>query len=310
MKRTLSLLVLLSAAIPSFATLALYEPFDYTVGSIVGQSPAAGQAWQVGGTANPAPQVNNSGLSVPGLQASLGGALTLSGAASSARVKYLTPFAEPAVGADYPLYYSLAFKVTDISVLGTAGAYFFGFNNLTASSAGTFSTYGTKLYIVPGSDASHFKIGLAKNNKPSPLIEITDATQNYAVGDTLFVVGSYTQVNGGNNINGGGNDGPIKLWINPDSSTFGGGSEAIVGQSQTLLSLTSNAGDLSGSGNRDIESFAVRQASGSWASVVIDELRVGTTWADVTPTIPEPSTAALALLAGAVIAIRRSYSRI
>lgn len=320
MKKALSTLAILSVTIPAFATLALYEPFAGPTGTIEGQSPAMGGTWVMGGPVadrpTQAPMVVHDSLTVPGLAPSSGGALQhLNGNTMAARVGFVdgTYFSPPAtvgeVGA--PLYYSLALKVTDLTGLHSGGGALFGFGNGTAASTTVFSSYGTRFYIMPGIDADHYTIGLAKNGVGGALQapEVV-GTVNYAVGETIFVVGSYTQVGGGGNAAGTGNDSPIKLWINPDSSTFGGGFEATVPESSTFLEVIgSTQGDIGApAGGPYIISFEVRQHASiaSTPSYIVDELRVGTTWAAVTP-IPEPGTVALSIIAGLALLARRRF---
>jgi hypothetical protein len=72
------------------------------------------------------------------------------------------------------------------------------------------------------------------------------------------------------------------LWINPDSSTFGGIAPAATA---SLSGLTATAID-------DVGFKAQSTAGGPY---LVDNLLIGTTWADVTPAaVPEPSTFALA----------------
>jgi hypothetical protein len=259
-------------------------------------------------------------LTVPGLAPSSGGALQfLNGNTMAARVGFVdgTFYSPPATLGEVgdPLYYSLALKVTDLTGLYSGGGALFGFNNGTVASTTVFSSYGTRVYIMPGIDADHYTIGLAKNGVGGTLQapEVV-GTVNYPVGETIFVVGSYTQVGGGTGTAGQGNDSPIKLWINPDSSTFGGGAEATLAESSTFFEIiNSTQGDIGApAGGPYIISFAVRQhaTTASTPSYIIDELRVGTTWADVTP-VPEPGTAALAIVAGfTLLALRRFRSLI
>ncbi len=69
--------------------------------------------------------------------------------------------------------------------------------------------------------------------------------------------------------------GVINLWINPDSADFGGAAPAIT------LTVTDSGPTSS------ISRFLLRQDStGETPFISFDELRMGTTWADVTPTDP------------------------
>lgn len=73
------------------------------------------------------------------------------------------------------------------------------------------------------------------------------------------------------------------LWINPDSSSFGGAAPAanatLTGTSTSILSI-------------DNVGFKAQTAAGG--PYLVDNLLIGTTWADVTTPVPEPATFALA----------------
>jgi hypothetical protein len=72
------------------------------------------------------------------------------------------------------------------------------------------------------------------------------------------------------------------LWVDPDASTFGGTAPTATA---TLSGITATAVDNVG--------FKAQSAAGG--PYLVDNLLIGTTWADVTPAAaPEPSTLALA----------------
>ena len=72
------------------------------------------------------------------------------------------------------------------------------------------------------------------------------------------------------------------LWINPSSSTFGVGTAPTA--TASLSGLTATAIDNVG--------FKAQAAAGG--PYLVDNLLIGTTWADVTVPVPEPATFALA----------------
>ena len=110
----------------------------------------------------------------------------------------------------------------------------------------------------------------------------------------MFVVVSYTR-------NPETSDDTVNLWLNPNPSTFGAGAAPAP-----LVS----GGLASGSELSSIASFIVRNVrdtSGPDPSIVFDELRIGSTWASVTP-IPEPATLGL-LLVGCLLMYARGRGR-
>lgn len=94
---------------------------------------------------------------------------------------------------------------------------------------------------------------------------------NLSVSNTYLVVLSYNFVPGANNDS-------ASLWVNPSSSTFG---NATAPTPTMTLSMPAISDPVS-----SIDRFTWLNPN---TNVVLDELRVGTTWADVTPT-PEPSS--------------------
>jgi hypothetical protein len=81
------------------------------------------------------------------------------------------------------------------------------------------------------------------------------------------------------------------LWVDPDSSTFGGATAPTA--TATITGLTATSVDDVG--------FKAQATTGDF---LVGNLLVGTTWADVTPT-PEPSTLALAGLGMFGLALAR-----
>ncbi|HSI08481.1 MAG: PEP-CTERM sorting domain-containing protein [Rariglobus sp.] len=96
---------------------------------------------------------------------------------------------------------------------------------------------------------------------------------------TLFIVGHYSQSAVGGTATVGDYD-KMEMWVNPDSTTLGVGFTAI------------NTTDASGATAISTFALSALTASGTGATVLWDNLLVGTTQADVLDVyaIPEPST--------------------
>ena len=179
------------------------------------------------------------------------------------------------------VYYSFLLKITDLGSLTTSGtaAPFF-----TAITGGTFVGTAEPSLLVAGvvakkADTAKYVLGVKKasagivysGNSAGPTTEITNN-----LGDVVFVVASYEFITGPGNTTTGDK---ARIWINPDSSTFGG-----TEPTETVLSTGTADLALSGSPLNGVTIFN-RQALFESAAMELDELSVGTTWADVTPTI-------------------------
>lgn len=259
-------------------------------------------------------QVINSDLTVAGLAkpSSTTKALNLGGTGHTFRLSLntstqatpnrtgpnATDTADPLAGTDPTLqatdtshsgYYSIALRVTDITGLNTNGGVLMGFNNIIGGQVANPFTAGAALTIRPkaGGAAGQFQLGVVKNGTGNFNLATWDAG-TYTTNSTIFVVGKYQTV-------GGVQDGtpPIptndlaSLWINPASSTFGG--------YEPTGALTSTAGDdittSIATNNHTLQSFILRQNGTAVNNqiplgIIYDELRVGTSWADVTPGVP------------------------
>jgi len=268
----------------------VYDGFNYTAGAdLVGQSPnGGGTSWAATGTSGAGgsdPIVIASGsLTVPGLAAPGGNSITFGGLGLTDRLSIGTAISSGTI------YYSFAFKVQDVTGLTATGGFFAGFNNSVGTQTGQPTIIGAR--VLTRLSGSGYNIGISKNS--SALADFSFDTTLRNVGDTIFVVGSYT-FNTGTAL-----DDLAQLWINPNPSTFGSASAPLPD-----LSAPTGAA----SGNPDlgsIASFLFRQGNATAVPpiVIADELRVDTTWAGVTP-VPEPSAAITALLAGAGLLSRR-----
>lgn len=229
-------------------TLPLYEGFDYTVGSQLIDDPK----WENASDGSDEVLIGGpGGLTYPNFAstAQTGNHVTFDGTGSDPAIDF-TP-----VDSGNTLYASFLINVTD---------------NIAATTAGYFAVLGTfdaRLWIVPiappselGGVGQQFQIGISNANTiPSGAgLDPTVLT----TGTTILVVMSYNTT-----------DGVMNAWVNPSDTTFGGTAPAA------------NASDTDGSPEASLNQFVIRQDSATETPFILfDELRLGTSWADVTPT--------------------------
>ena len=251
------------------------EPFNYPAWfNLGGQVNPAFLGWDDVGTSTAGPYVTvfPGNLSLPGLPAPTGNSIFFGGLGKSARFS----FAPSSAVTDGTLYYSFLLQVFDGSGLSSTGIFIAGFNNTVGSQTGQPTVIGARLYIR--SAVGGFKLGLSKNSSTS-----TDwvwAPRLFTYGEVIFVVGGYTfntETTGDNVVN---------LWLDPDPAGFGAASSPAASLS------TANGPNI---GSAKIASFVFFQRSSVEPEAVLaDELRIGPTWASVTP----PPSAVLSTLSG------------
>jgi hypothetical protein len=279
------------------AGLLVYEPLDYPAGSALENQVASnGQAWSTAGTGDDI-LVAPGNLIVAGLPAPKGNSAAFGGLGKTERVGIAS---SPVTSGT--LYYSLALKF--VSPAPASQIFIAGFNVLSGPQAANPTTVGTRLYVKAGATGGVL-FGTSKNSSVAADIGF-DATER-SLDQTFFIVGSYQIVDDGSGLTG--TDDISKLWINPNASTFG--TSAAPGADVTAP-LTGN--DLGVGRFPQIASFLLRQGIRTLPDVQVDELRIGTSWADVTgasapPAIPLPPAAipgAVTLAGSMVLALRRA----
>ena len=187
------------------------------------------------------------------------GSLTYTGVSSAGNsISFDGSGADPVV--DYTptksgkIYASFILNVTALDVAAIDG-YFAVLRTDTGS-------YESRLWISP-TGATTYRIGIS-NGGTLTQIDATD----YNVGDTVFVVFNYDI---DNNI--------VNAWINP---TLGG--------TEPAADLT----EASGTTGNTFSQFLIRQDSATETPfMIMDELRIGTTWNDATLTTQEFNTQAI-----------------
>lgn len=295
MKTTLAFLALCSFSLRAFA-FADYDPFadatafggtSYSTGAaLIGQTNAAGRTWVNANTSyvgSNVPLIAPGNLTISGLMSSQGNSLQFGGVGNVGR------FGFTAVGAPITngvVFYSFAMQLKDLTGINAgSGAFWAGLNNSLGAQAAQPTQVGTR--VITKAAPGGYNIGTSKNSSTAADFMFHPTT--FTTNDVLFVVGSYTIGTGSTT------DDSSSMWINPSSSTFG--------------ALTAPAADLTTAAGADINlsqiaSFLVFNRAGTPGVTILDELRVGSSWADVTP-VPEPTTLALLGIGALFLASRR-----
>jgi hypothetical protein len=227
----------------------------------------AGQTDWVAANGGVAPVIATGNLTVTGLAPSTGNMVSSIGGNFQEAIGTLDTYNSGTV------YFSVAFQLTS---LPTAATYSYGLSTGTTN-------FGDVVYFQADGSGG-FNIGVGNRSSG---VTATYSPISYALNSTVFLVGSYT-------FGPATGDNVSNLWINPSSSDFSAASAPTA-------TLTSTGGtDLS-----QVNQFLIRGAAGSPADLT-DELRVGTTWASVTPTaVPEPTAMAIGALGFLAILRRR-----
>jgi len=268
-------LVLLGAATANAAPL-LTDHFDGSTGNTLGSN-----GWSlIASSGGAATNVVAQDLSKSGFAASSGNAVQLRPNGQDWYSTYTTQAYDSASNAS--LYYSFLLRVDDLGSLDATGG-FFGGMAAVGGVSGRAAMIGMRL------SGTGFQLGVAKRDSTALSFDSTV----FSTGTTILVVGAYNLVSG--NIQ---ND-TASLWINPGSLGAGSAPAATLSAFTTAI-------------NNDTQSFSsfvwTPQGTGGSTqipgSLIVDELRVGNSWADVTP-VPEPGTFALVVLAGGAFLARR-----
>jgi hypothetical protein len=241
-----TLLALLATTAGAQVTLPHYDGFNYTAGTMLRD-----QGGWIAVNSGDTVWVSAGNLSYTGFPASNGNKITFNGAGQE-QTKLFTSVATGTV------YYSYLLKVTSLAGI-KAESYVSGFYQ-----SATSTTTGTLVWIKP--DGTGFAIGVSARTVPNAPVNYHPTTQS--LNTTYLIVAAYQFVDGATNDS-------AKIWINPDASTFGKTPPA-----PSAVSVNA-ATDLTGAAR-----FVIRQdADTTTAFCEMDELRLGTSWADVTQAI-------------------------
>jgi hypothetical protein len=152
------------------------------------------------------------------------------------------------------VYASFIFTATDISGLTNANGGYFAV--LTQASG----SYKPRLWLRQDTgDNTKYNVGVTAGSSGA-----TYHTLMHTPGEEVFIVMAYDFST---------ND--VKVWIDPDPASFGGASVPAE-----TLKVTASGFDIP----TDLGRFLLRQDSGTETPTInFDELRISTSWADVTP---------------------------
>ncbi len=247
MKKNYAIISMLALAIGVQSQVLVYEGFNYAVGDL-----GTNGGWVPRSTGTDI-QVVADNLSYSGFIPSVGNAAQYSSTGKDPQLAFSTQTSGV-------VYASFLLKVTDVSIV-TVPRYSFGLSN-SADPATSSGNYTACLYIKPSTGG--YQIGV---NRGTTDTDTQWAGAEYAQGDVVLVVVSYDITN---QIS--------KLWVNPLASSFGT-------ETPPAESAIASAGNFPGSNSNTVSSVFFRQTNTQNPIMVLDELRIGTSWADVTSVI-------------------------
>jgi hypothetical protein len=239
----------------ALAQIPLYESFNYTAGlQLSGQG-----AWATSKSTITIASGNLNGTGT-GLSASSGNMVAVSGGTGGVNGGTKEDF-NGGTDVSGNIYFSFLLKLNDTTGIDTSGAGT-AIVNLNHGGSGTKTAIAILLY----NNAGHVEAGIAKYAGSSTAVASGFATAGAGSaiedGNVYLIVGEY-RANSGN-----AND-TVSLWVNPASL---GGADDSSPQVNVI-----------GSGTTDSASGIGRIYVNPGFDADIDELRISTNWADVTP---------------------------
>jgi hypothetical protein len=233
----------------------LTEPFDYPVHATNGLSAQSSGAWNIINTGDSI-LINSGSLTYPGFATSTGNSVTYGGSGTD----YYRGFTSQTSGT---VYYSFLLNISSLGTITTTGGYALGLIDASTSN------FAARLWIRL-SGASNYNVGI---NPGSVTANTVWSPATLTPGTTYLIVASYQFVAGSSND-------VAKIWVNPSSL---GGSEPAADATGTNSTATDHA---------LIQRVFLRQdnTTNTPGVMIVDELRVGTLWSEVTPTGAAAST--------------------
>ena len=249
MKKVLSTFWALFFLMSANAQLLFHEPFNYTPDANFGLSAQSGGTWFRINTGDSV-LVSSGNLNYAGLATSTGNKITFDDAGAD----YYRVFTSQTAGT---VYASFVLNVTSLGTLTSAGAYFSSFIQ-----SGSTSAFGAVVWVRASTTPGKYNIGLSTRSSNSA---ITWLSNDFDINTSYFIATAY--VFGPSAL-----DDVSKIWINP----------ASLGGAEPTADATSASATSPGSDMTSVERFLIRQVT-LVPFTEMDEIRVGTTWASVTP---------------------------
>jgi hypothetical protein len=257
--KTIIMLVLLAGLSTSSWAQILYEGFNYATPAFIGGNGDAGATsnnWvthSVTAGETTTIDIENGSLSYTGLAASTGNKVFLFSNANKTSRDVNRAFTSTAT----TLYYSVLVNIIDNSQINTLDNYFMHFG---ATAGATNTTFGGRLGVKSvGTPATNFRFIIVNTSGGTPVY--TDNGSDLNFGTTYLVVVKFN-ISVALTV--------ATMWVNPTSL---GGTEPTGGISNST-------------GTNAITTFAsiCLRNNATTPKAYIDEIRVGETWASVTPT--------------------------
>lgn len=264
MKKILLYTLLLLAG-SSFGQVALYEEFNYTTPGFVGGNLTTSS--DAIGSNNWATHSNTASTGAGTIDV-LAGSLNYPGLATSAGNKIYLPGANATTPRDInrsftastatTQYFSLLIKVIDNTQLSAAASNNGYFMSFGGASGATVTSLGARLGLVSTNAGANFRLNISNNSGGTNTY--SENPVDLTFGTTYLVVVKFDR---------SASPTVASLWVNPTS----------LGGTEPATTITNNSGTATFT---SFSSICVRNSTAT-PKAEIDEIRVGTTWASVTP---------------------------
>lgn len=236
-----------------------YEGFEYPADQLLHNQ----SGWLLAYTGTE-PVIRNGSLNIPGLPAPVGNKVSFDGGGADPYKLFATQN-QPGT----KVFYSFIFQVTNVAGLNTSGSHFAGIQS---------GTTGAAMIWVKSDGAGGFNIGHSARSGTGVLW----SASSWSVNTPIFIVACY-EIEGEYNSAVIPGDDKTYLWIDPVSTDFGMSASPSPYFSCNLTTGTPSK-DLA-----DIKSFYIRQdGTNTTPFIEMDELRIGTSWKDVTAEVTPP----------------------